>query len=123
MPAPAGFFLRQQNHPKMTYTQIIRELRSLANPRAVEGMARYGINPKNTLGVSIPTLRKIAKRVGKDHMLAQRLWRSGIHEARILAGFIDDPSAITETQMERWASDFDSWDVTDQVCSNLFDNS
>ncbi|NIM04674.1 MAG: hypothetical protein GTO55_01945 [Armatimonadetes bacterium] len=107
----------------MTYTQIIRELRSLANPRAVEGMARYGINPKNTLGVSIPTLRKIAKRVGKDHMLAQRLWRSGIHEARILAGFIDDPSAITETQMERWASDFDSWDVTDQVCSNLFDNS
>jgi|WetSurMetagenome_2_1015567.scaffolds.fasta_scaffold62654_3 3-methyladenine DNA glycosylase AlkD len=100
---------------------VIRHLKSLANPKNVAGMARYGINPQGTLGISIPTLRALAKRLGKNHALAQELWDSGIHEARLLAGFIDDPAMVTKTQMERWAKDFDSWDVVDQVCSNLFD--
>jgi 3-methyladenine DNA glycosylase AlkD len=34
---------------------------------------------------------------------------------------IDLPEEVTENQMERWVRDFDSWDVCDQVCSNLFD--
>jgi len=101
--------------------EIVAELESQANPENVAGMARYGINAKNTLGVSIPRLRAMAKRIGTDHALALELWASGIHEARMLAGFIDDPAMVTETQIERWAKDFDSWDVCDQVCSNLFD--
>ena len=105
----------------MKYREIIKQLKSLSNPEAVEGMARFGINPRNTFGVSIPNLRKIAKAAGKDHKLALQLWDSGIHEARILSGFIDDPALVTLEQMEEWASDFDSWDVCDQVCSNLFD--
>ncbi len=99
----------------------MKRLRALSNPKNVEGMARFGINPENTLGVSIPNLRKLAKEIGKDHALAQQLWSSGIHEARILACFIDEPELVTEGQMERWAEDFDSWDVCDQVCGNLFD--
>jgi len=63
----------------------------------------------------------MAKEIGKNHLLAQRLWNSGVHEARILAGMIDPPEEVTEKQMERWVMDFDSWDVCDQVCSNLFD--
>ena len=105
----------------MKYREIIKQLKSLSNPEAVEGMARFGINPRNTFGVSIPNLRKIAKAAGKDHELALQLWDSGIHEARMLAGFIDDPALVTLEQMEEWVSDFDSWDVCDQVCSNLFD--
>src|SRR5207302_10862395 len=73
------------------------------------------------LGISIPVLRSMAKRVGKDHDLALRLWRTGIHEARLLATMIDDLGAVTEEQMEAWAADFDSWDVVDQCCGNLFD--
>jgi len=84
-------------------------------------MARFGINPKNTLGVPIPNLRKLAKQTGKNHKLAQELWDSKIHEARILAGMIDDPNLVSEKQMDKWAKDFDSWDVCDQVCMNLFD--
>ena len=101
--------------------QIIVQLKSQADPAAVEGMVRYGINPENTLGISIPTLRAMAREIGKDHQLAEELWASGIHEARILASIIDDPHQVTEEQMERWVADFDSWDVCDQVCSNLFD--
>ncbi len=74
---------------------ILRRLRRLANPANVAGMARFGINPKNTLGISIPVLRQTARDIGKDHQLAQALWASGVHEARILAGFIDDPARVT----------------------------
>jgi len=105
----------------MQYDDILKRLKSLADPKAVEGMARFGINPENTFGVSIPNLRQIAKETGKDHALAQQLWASGIHEARILASMVDDPKMVTEEQMERWVKGFDSWDVCDQCCMNLFE--
>ncbi|OGC38572.1 DNA alkylation repair protein [candidate division WWE3 bacterium RBG_16_52_45] len=97
------------------YVQVIQKLRSLKNPKNIEGMARFGINSKNTLGISIYDLRKIAKEIGKDHQLALKLWDSGIHEARILAGFVDEPEKVTEAQLEKWVKDFDSWDTVDQV--------
>lgn len=101
--------------------EMLETLRQNANPDNVAGMARFGINPNNTLGISIPTLRKLAKQHKPDHDLAERLWGSGIHEARILASMIDDPQKVTPEQMDEWASQFDSWDVCDQVCMNLFD--
>ncbi len=104
-----------------THTQIISHLKSLRNPRSVAGMARFGINPQNTLGISIPTLRARAKEIGNNHALAQKLWASGIHEARILAAMIDEPAKVTPAQMEKWARDLDSWDVCDNVCGCLFD--
>jgi 3-methyladenine DNA glycosylase AlkD len=105
----------------MQYTEVINKLKSLANPKNVAGMARFGINPHKTLGVSLPNLRALAKQTGKNHTLAGRLWASGIHEARILAGIIDEPEKVTEKQMDKWAKDFDSWDVCDGACMNLFD--
>jgi 3-methyladenine DNA glycosylase AlkD len=104
----------------MTYRQVIDTLRTLANPANVAGMARYGISPTGTLGVPMPVLRKMAKQIGRRHDLADELWRSAIHEARILAALIDDPGRVTDEQMERWVLDIDSWDVCDQLCSNLF---
>ncbi len=100
---------------------IVKKLRILSNPDNVKGMARFGINPENTLGISIPVLRKMAREIGKNHDCAGELWATGIHEARLLACFIDDPKKVTEAQMESWAKDFDSWDVCDQCCMNLFD--
>jgi 3-methyladenine DNA glycosylase AlkD len=105
----------------MQYDDILKKLKSLSDPKAVEGMARFGINPENTFGVSIPNLRQIAKETGRDRALAQQLWASGIHEARILASMVDDPKMVTEEQLERWVKDFDSWDVCDQCCMNLFE--
>jgi 3-methyladenine DNA glycosylase AlkD len=103
-----------------TYEEIMIELERLYNPEAARGMARFGICLNNTFGISTPNLRRIAKNIGKDHLLAQNLWGSGIHEARILAAFIDNPYLVTENQMDNWVEDFDSWDVCDQVCNNLF---
>ncbi len=118
--------------PDALAAEILRELRSQANPDNVAGMARYGISAEGTLGVSVPVQRQLAtdaKRRVKSlpdaprirHATAQLLWDSAVHEARMTAGFLDDPRLVTREQIEAWASDFDSWDVCDQVTSNLFD--
>jgi 3-methyladenine DNA glycosylase AlkD len=115
----------------MDYNKIIKKLKSFSNSENVAGMERFGINPKFTLGINIPVLRGLAKGIQKDpkyknqpkklHTLAKDLWNSKVHEARILAAMIDAPELVTEKQMDSWISDFDSWDVCDQVCMNLFD--
>lgn len=105
----------------MTTRDVLRRLKRQASPTNVAGMARYGISTRGTLGVSIPALRSMAEDIGRDHPLALQLWKSGIHEARMLAGMVADPATLTERQMEQWVRGFDSWDVCDQVCSNLFD--
>ena len=105
----------------MGYNEIIKQLKSMSNQKNVEGMARYGINPHNNLGISIYNLRPLAKEIGKDHKLALKLWQSSIHDARLLAVFIDDPLQVTSKQMDSWAEDFDSWDLCDQACTSLFD--
>lgn len=105
----------------MTASAIVKRLKQLSNPANVEGMKRFGISSQKTFGVSIPGLREIAKETGKNHKLAIELWNTGYHEARILASMIDVPKEVTDAQIEKWVKDFDSWDVCDQCCSNLFD--
>jgi len=100
---------------------VIARLKSKSNPGNREGMARYGITVDKAFGVSMPELRALAKELSKDHELALALWDTGYHEAKILAGLIDDPRLVSEKQMDAWAAGFDSWDVCDQCCSNLFD--
>ena len=104
----------------MTYEQIASRLKSMENSENVHGMARFGINAAGTLGVPVRDLRRLAAEIGKDHSLADRLWQSGIHEGRILASLIEVPGVVTENQMEEWAASFDSWDVCDLCCNNLF---
>jgi 3-methyladenine DNA glycosylase AlkD len=105
----------------MTLEQCLARLRAKARPRQLTGMARYGISIKNRLGVAVPDLRAIAKEAKKSHALALALWKTGIADARILAGMVDEPAMVTPSQMDSWARDFNSWDLCDQVCMNLFD--
>jgi len=104
----------------MEFREVMQKLKSLSSPKNVEGMARFGINSESALGVSTPDLRRLAKEIGRNHKMAQKLWSSGIHEARILASMVDEPEKTTEKQMDKWVKDFDSWDVCDQCCMNLF---
>lgn len=109
---------------KMNAKEIIKELRSHKNQKNIEGMKRFGIIGKEVIGwPSVPAMRKWGKELGPDHELAQELWDSGIHEARIIAGFTEDPKTIKEKQMDLWVNDFDSWDMCDLICSGLFDRS
>jgi len=100
---------------------ILNFLQEHSNPANVKGMARFGIATGQAFGVPLPALRQQAKLYKNNHALALELWQSGYHEARIMATMIDDCKKVTEAQMEQWVRNFDSWDVCDQCCSNLFD--
>jgi 3-methyladenine DNA glycosylase AlkD len=99
---------------------VLRELKKLANPKVRAKMAHFGVNVPKAYGISAPVLHALARKIGKDHELAEQLWASGIHEARILATLIGEPEKVTSAQMERWVRDFDSWDVVDAACCYLY---
>ena len=99
--------------------QLIEKLKSRLDQ--LKGMAKYGINTENRLGVSIPDIRKIAKEFGNNHTIALELWNTGYADAKITAALIDEPEKVTEEQMEKWVKEINSWDVCDQICMNLFD--
>lgn len=101
--------------------EVLSKLRLLGDPKAAEAAGRFGIDVPGLLGVSAPALRKLAKEIGPDHRLAEQLWRTGIHDARLLATLVDDPAKVTLNQMERWARGFNSWAVCDAACGCLFD--
>ncbi|HUK76708.1 MAG TPA: DNA alkylation repair protein [Thermoleophilia bacterium] len=102
-------------------TAILADLAARGSEANRAGMARYGIKVDDAFGVSVTELRRLAREIGRDHDLALALWRTGNHEARLLAAFVDEPARVDAEQMERWAADFDSWDVCDEVTTDLFD--
>jgi 3-methyladenine DNA glycosylase AlkD len=101
---------------------VIASLEKLAEKRVLEDMSkRYAIYTNKAFGVSMSNIQKIAKPFGKNHALAIELWETGWYEARMLTSFVDDPVLVTESQMDRWARDFDNWGIVDTLCFNLFD--
>src|SRR5579864_6784187 len=103
-----------------TKSSVLRDLRALADPEVRAKMAYFGVHVKKAHGISVPELRRLAKQIGKNHELANQLWTSGIHEAKCLAGMTGESQKVTAAQMDCWARDFDSWDVVDGTCCDLF---
>jgi 3-methyladenine DNA glycosylase AlkD len=101
--------------------QVLAWLKARGSKRSRDGMARYGIVAPKVFGVSVGTLRALGKKLGRDHALAEDLWKTGWYEARMLASFVDDPAAVTPAQMDRWCRDFDNWAICDTICFHLFD--
>src|ERR1041385_3724032 len=83
-------------HPRrvMSTASILAELKRKGSRAGVAGMARYGIVATEAYGVSVGDIRALAKTIGRDHALAQKLWNSGVQEGRMLAVFIDDPQLV-----------------------------
>jgi 3-methyladenine DNA glycosylase AlkD len=101
--------------------QVLDRLRRMGKKTYKDGMARFAIPTDNAVGIPVGEIRKFAKRLGKSHALAAKLWEAGWYEARMLAVFVDDPSAVTPAQMDAWCRDFDSWAICDTACFHLFD--
>ena len=130
-----GFYLeaRLQKRPvngvlipekmKTSYREVMNELKSLSSEKALAGMARFGIKTENAYGISITTLRKIQHSIRMDDKLARRLWSSRMHEARLLGSMIADPEKLTAKDVESIVKRFDSWDLVDEYCLNLFTKS
>src|SRR5260370_14070113 len=110
----------EQKPVRWTRAAVLRELKALANPRVRAKMAYFGVDVSKAHGITATVLHSLAKRIGKNHRLAEELGESGNHEARILAALIGESESVTAAEMERWARDFDSWDVVDASCCYLY---
>lgn len=100
---------------------VLKELKKSASPSAKKTQEYFGISGTNNLGLTTPQMRAIAKKIGKNHELALKLWKTDIHEAMHVAIFIADPKQVTEKLMEDWIKDFKAWDTVDNCCGTLFD--
>lgn len=87
------------------------------------GLARYGLPTEKAFGLSVATIQKYAKSLGRDHDLARQLWKTGWTDARMLAAFVGEPAKVTPAEMDAWCRDFDSWGIVDTVCFKLWDQS
>src|SRR5260370_33625053 len=110
----------EQEPALWTKAAVLRELKALADAKVRAKMAYFGVHVPKAHGISAPVLHQFAKQIGKDHRLAQQLWRTGIHEARILATLIGESEKVTAAEMDCWVRDFDSWDIVDAACCYLY---
>lgn len=102
---------------------VLQALERAGSKKFVAEMGkRYGIvTQAKTYGVSVAQLNKMGKQLGPDHALAQALWKTGVHDARMLACFVGEPAKVTPAEMDLWARDFDNWAIVDTVCFKLWD--
>jgi 3-methyladenine DNA glycosylase AlkD len=108
----------------MTSAQdALKQLKAKSTAHDLANLKRFGIAATKPLGVSMKNIQVVARNVGRDHALAEALWKTGVYEARMLAAFVDDPEAVTPAQMDRWCRDFDNWGIVDTICFKLFDQS
>lgn len=82
--------------------EILAELAKLGNESTKKTLARHGAR-EPFFGVKIEDLKKIQKRIKKDHELALALYDSGNSDAMYLAGLIADDARMTKKDLQRWA--------------------
>ncbi len=90
----------------MNKREAMAILRSHKNERGIANWQRLGApSGLKSLGIGLTELRRIAKEIGRDHVLAGKLWNSDIYEARVMGLLIDDPKKITRAQAEAQVED------------------
>ena len=101
---------------------IVAQIKCASSVRFKKQMAqRFGINTEFAVGTPVTFLRKLAKQFSLPNQeLANALWQTGIHEARIFASLLADPARISRETLKQWVKDLNSWDICDACCGNLF---
>ncbi len=107
--------MKSVEKPRATLSQALAALERAATARDRANLERFNIAAPKAFGVSMANMRAIAKRLGRDHDLAQALWTSGWNEARMLATLVDDPAQVTGAQMDAWCRDLDNWAIAGQA--------
>ena len=105
----------------MQLNEILSELKFISNPKIKEFKAKkFGIVSDNSWGVYQKDLSAIAKKIGKNTALGIQLFDTGIYDAQLLCAKICKPNEITEDLMENWINQFNTWEICDSFCMQLF---
>lgn len=99
----------------MNYKDLMQELKSLGTEQYRKTYKRHGVQDE-LYGVSYAHLGTLKKKIKIDHELAQQLWKSGVHDARILATMIADP-AQGSSVVDDWAKDISSYVIIDALAT------
>lgn len=86
----------------MTSLEIIEQLKTLGSESAKSVLIKHGAK-EPFYGVKVEDLKKIQKKIKKDHRLSLELFDSGISDAMYLAGLIADETKMTKAELQRWA--------------------
>lgn len=103
--------------------QVLRWMERRGSRAEREKLARYGLSDEKAYGIAVGDLKREAKRLGRNHALAEALWESGRYEARLMTAFVGEPERLSKSQMDRWCREFDNWAVVDTLCFSFFDAS
>lgn len=86
----------------MTKAKAIALLREHRDERGIAHWVKLGGGTAGlkSFGIGLTKLRKLAKEIGRDHGLAQQLWKSDIYDAKVVGLLIDEPKKLTREQAE-----------------------
>jgi 3-methyladenine DNA glycosylase AlkD len=98
----------------MTDQEVLEHLRTLGTEQNRKIYRRHGVGG-DLHGVSYAHLKHLQKQIKQDHELAQRLWATGNHDARILATMVADPALATGRLLDAWAKDVGNGVLTDAL--------
>lgn len=105
----------------MQLNEILKELKSLSNNEIkVFKAKKYRIRNDNSWGVYQKDLQTLAKKIGKDTDLGIQLFDTNIYDAQLLCAKICKPQEVTEDLMEKWVLHFNTWEICDSFCMQLF---
>lgn len=96
----------------MIFKDVMAELEAMGTAQNRKVYSRHGVG-ENMFGVSYANIGRLKKKIKVDQILAEKLWSSGNHDARVLATMIADPEGMDERTLEAWAGDLDNYVVTD----------
>lgn len=103
----------------MDCDEIISELQNLGSDKYKANVVKMGIPTDCSLGVSTGDVRALAKKVGTSNVLADQLWNTGYHEAKLMDILVYDRKNIGLGKIESLMEDVFSWDLCDHFCKNL----
>lgn len=102
----------------MNVNEVMKELESLGTEQNRKIYARHGVGTE-MFGVSYANIEKLRKKIKRDHTLAENLWNTGNHDARILATMIADPNQLSTKQVDSWSKDLTNYVITDALVKLL----
>lgn len=87
----------------MDLNEVMQKLESFGSEQTRKTWVRHGA-AEPMFGVKFGDLTKIQKSIKVDHQLAAALWKTGNHDARLLACMVADAAAVTEKELKAWAA-------------------
>jgi 3-methyladenine DNA glycosylase AlkD len=85
----------------MTADEIVAELATLGSESTKKVLMKHGAK-EPFFGVKVEHLKKIQKRIKKDHALSLALYDTGNSDAMYLAGLIADPPKMKKADLNKW---------------------